>query len=169
MEKIFFHLTTADRGKLDEDNSSNTSLKQATFVCKRWNEVISTSTKLMSKFILQLAEISINVLEYPLVIRKYQKCVLFKIDKESAEKCLNIVRMYGPTLREITLHGTYPEDIMNIFPVLSHCPNIRTLRFYNVFSDSKFKSIKMNLEEDFPELKTLSVLNRPQDVSLFVF
>lgn len=141
-------------------------MKRATLVCRRWNQVISGSSALMSRFVLQITELLLYELEYPVTNRRYQACELFRVQKESFNKCISIMRNNWNEIKDITFHGTFPENYATGTSILDSCRNIETVRLYNVYDEKKFKALKHLKTRNFPKLKTLSIINHAQHVSI---
>ncbi|XP_070507883.1 uncharacterized protein [Chironomus tepperi] len=166
LENIFSHLKSSKqrKSKNDDEMSENTDLKSAMLVCRRFNEVISTSKKLMESLILQIVDCSLDDLECPLLIRRYRSCDIYKLSEENFGLCLRVLRNYGPHLKVITFHGTFPENRMRRMSLLNSCRNIEELRLFNITGTSlkKIRSMRNVSYYDFPNLKSLSIIDRPQ-------
>lgn len=148
--------------------SENTDLKSAILVCKRWNEIISSSHKLMQAFVLQIADRSINDLEYPVFIRRYRSCEIYKLPESQFDLCFQVLNIYGPYLKVVTLHGMFPENCTKRMSLLSACRNIEELRLFNITENQQTKCSTLTnaYSSDFPHLKSLSIIDRPQNVRL---
>jgi len=149
--------------------SENTDLKSAMLVCRRWNEVISSSTNLMRGFTLQIVDSSLEVLEYPIFIRHYQSFEVYKLSEENFDLCIGVLIYYRPYLKVITFHGTFPKNRLKRISLLHACRNAGEIRFYNITGTSftKLHTIRNASSYDFPNLKSLSIIDRPQHVRLF--
>ncbi|KAL7031188.1 hypothetical protein ACKWTF_006927 [Chironomus riparius] len=168
LEKIFLYITSSKQRKSENDRemSENTDLKSAMLVCNRWNEVITTSSKLMQRFVLQIVDSSLDDLEYPIYIRRYQSCDIYKLSDENFDLCLRVLDIYRPYLKVITFHGTFPENRIKRISLLNACKNVEELRFFNITGSSFTKNHTMtNLSSyDLPNLKSLSIVDRPQHI-----
>lgn len=141
----------------------NSELKVATLVCKRWNEIISTSVKIMSGFTLKVTDKSINVLTDPIVKRRYSCCEFYNVENFNHEQYLEIMRVFAD-ISSITFFENIPCKDQNC--LLEFCRNnLENLKFYNTNTGRNHQALKYLQITSFPKLKSLSIINRPQSVS----
>lgn len=164
---IFSHVISSRLRKSENDYemSEKTDLKSATLVCKRWNEVISSSHKLMEALALKIVDCSLNDLKDPVFVRRYRSCEILELQESNFDLCCEVLNIYGPNLKVITVHGIFADNFAKRMSLLCACRNIEELRLINITERQTKRSPLRNVfSYYFPHLKSLSIIGCPRNV-----
>lgn len=164
-EVIEGHIFTYLKSVKIPNNSKdiNCALKVVSLVCKRFNQILGDSKRLMSQFNIQFTEVSFerdDILR-PVAVRKYSHCEIYDDAQLFSDEFCKMMKIYGNTMDEVTFYESISRQLAE--SVFRHLPVVQTLKFVNIYIQDGYNLDGLTYA-DLPLLRTLIIYNHPNKV-----